>query len=261
MKLVKGLFIGLIILLLLAIGAVIAVALNLGQIVEEAVETHGPDVTSTPVELAGVSINLLGGGAELTGFDVANPPGFSQPSAVQADTLRLKVDPFSFRDGVLVIEDITIDGVKITAEQKGFTTNLQEIHKAVKQFAEAAGGGASSKQEAGSSDGEEIRFMVNNLYVANNTLSLVTENYGSYQLEIPALTRTGLDGGGAGLTPKELGVALLQPLLDEAEKKVKTRLKSLAKTEVEDKVKAKIEEQLDDETKSKVEALKNLFGR
>ena len=107
----------------------------------------------------------------------------------------------------------------------------------------------------------EPKFALNNLRFANNSMRLITENYGEYTLEIPELTRSQLNGDGSGLTIGELGVAILQPILDEAENAAKKKLKKVAKREVEDKLKEKLEKSLDDEQKGAINKLKGLFGR
>lgn len=262
MKAIKITFIVVSIVIVLVVGAVIAAVMNLGSIVEGAVEKHGPQVTQTPVNLQGVHINLFKGSAQLDGFEVANPAGFSSPYVFKANTFRVKIDPMSLQSEVIVIEDITIEGVSLVAEQKGLTTNIQTLLNSVKGFVGDAGDTPKSSQEENTSpQAFEPKFALNNLRFANNNLRLVTQKYGEYTLEIPELTRTQLNGNGNGLTIGELGVAILQPILDEAESVAKKKLKKVAKSEVEDKLKQKLEESLNDEQKGAVNKLKGLLGR
>lgn len=253
----------LLLIIILVVGAVFAVLANLNGIVKDAVETHGPEVTSTPVVLAGVDIGLLSGMTELTGFSVANPKGFSAAHAIKADVLRVKVDPMSITSGVIVIDDITVDGVNIVAEQKGLTTNLQELHNAIKRFTKAhgAGGGEETAEEEAGGSVSEPRFVLKNLRFANNAMQLITEKHGEYTLDIPTLERKNLGTEGQGLTAAELGVAIAKPLLDEAEESAKRRIKKLAKREVEDKLKEKLHEKVGEKGKKTIDKLKGLLGR
>lgn len=263
MKAIKITLMIVFIVVLLVVGGVFAILMNLGSLVEDAVETHGPEVTQTAVNLKGVNINLFKGMSELKGFEVANPKGFNSPYAFKADVFRVKIDPMSLKTDVIVIDDITIEGVSIVAEQKGLTTNIQALLDSVKQFANQSGGGADDKptQDDAQSSSFEPRFALNNLHFANNNMRLVTESYGEYALNIPDLSRSQLNGGGKGLTAGELGVAILQPILDEAEGVAKKKLKKVLKSEVEDKLKEKLEENLNEEQKGAINKLKGLFGR
>ena len=245
---------------LLVVGAIFAVLMNLEGIVEDAVETRGPEVTLTPVDLGGVNIKLFQGLAELNHFEIANPQGFTSPHAFKVDVLRVKVDPSSIRSGIIVLDDITLEGVSLIAEQKGLTTNIQELHDAIKKFTgrQAAGGPTNDTNTDGAK--QEPRFVLKHLSFKNNSMSLLTENYGSYTLDIPALERNNL-GGDQGLTASELAVAILEPILENAEQAAKAKLKKVAKSEVEDKVKAKLEEKLGVDSKATVNKLKGLLGR
>lgn len=245
---------------LLVVGVVFMVLINLEGIVEGAVETRGPEVTLTPVTLGGVNIKLLQGLAELNHFEVANPQGFTSPHAFKVDVLRVKVDPSGLRSGTIVLDDVTLEGFSLIAEQKGLTTNIQQLHDAIKQFTNRQASAASADNTNDAGEQQEPRFVLKHLSFKNNSMSLLTESYGSYTLDIPALERNNL-GGDKGLTASELAIAILEPILENAEKVAKAKLKKVAKSEVEDKVKAKLEETLGEDSKATVNKLKGLLGR
>jgi hypothetical protein len=261
MKAIKITFAIILVVTLLVVGGVVAVLLNLGTLVENAVVTHGPEVTSTPVNLEGVNISLFKGVAELNGFEVANPAEFTSPNAFKANVLRVRVDPKSLRSGTIVLEDITIDGMQIIAEQKGLKTNIQVLHEAVKRFARNNVGNAKANDEVTSGAVPEPRFILNNLVFINNSMTLITESYGDYTLDVPALTRSNLDGGGKGLTVAELGLAIFEPILEVAEESAKRKLKKVAKSQVEDKLKSRLESKLTPDSEEKIDKLKGLLGR
>lgn len=262
MKAIKVLLAVIFVVILLVVGGIFVALMNLNPLVEDAVTTYGPKVTQTPVKLSSVNINVWQGATEIKGFEIANPKGFSAPYVFKSDVFRVNIDPLSVTSDVIVINDITIDGVSLVAEQKGLTTNIQALIKSVQQFAPAdSSGGETPATAQESASTFEPRFILNNLRFANNDLQLITEKYGNYTVNIPELTRQNLTGGGKGLTPSELGVAILQPILDAAEKAAKQKLKDVAKKEVEDKLKNKLEEKLNDSQKDKIDKLKNLLGR
>ena len=103
-------------------------------LIKDFIEAQGPEITKTTVSMGGVDIGLLNGKGELNNFAIANPEGFTRPNAFSADRFLVDLDQTSLFDEVVVIENLVIDGIHITAEQKGLTNNIQTIIKSVNQF-------------------------------------------------------------------------------------------------------------------------------
>jgi hypothetical protein len=234
MKITK-VFGGIVVLFVLVlVGAGLYVFSNLNHLIKVAVERVGPAVTGTAVSLNKVNVEVTKGRGELQSFTVANPQGFDSAHLLRWDKIVLQIDPASVRSEVIVIKDIVIEGVNIIAEQKGLNTNLQEMLKKFKGDSSES----ASKEEAG----EEVRLMVEHIRFADNSISLVTEKLGNYDLKIPALKLNDLGDKATGLTPKELGKAILEPLIRQAKIAAETRIKWLAKEELAAKLKAKTDE-------------------
>lgn len=239
MKVIKWLGI-LIILLLLVIGGVAFYGLsNLNQLVKYGVETEGPKVTQTGVTLGGVDIKLLDGKGELSNFSIANPEGFSSPYLFKADKILLQVDPTQLTEPVKVIKEITIDGVDIVAEQKGLTTNIQVLLDNLPTSKDS-----SASTDEPSSESADVLLMIEKLNFINNSVTLKTEEYGEYKLELPAIVQNNIGSKNKGLTPVELGQAILKPFLDKAQNAAESKVKEVVKNEITDKAKAKAEEEL-----------------
>ena len=237
---------------LLAIGIIAYVYFNLNYLVKDAVETYGPQVTQTRVALRSVDIKPFDGKGELSNFVISNPEGFSGEHLLKADKITLQIDPLSVTKDVIVIKEMTIDGVNVLAVQKGMTTNLQELLKNFKQ-----GSSASDKTQAESKD---IRIIVEKLNFLNNSVSLSTESYGDYVVDLPAIAQTGLGSKTNGLTPKELGFAIMEPFVKRAKNSVETKLKAIVKEKVTDKAKAKIDAKVDEKKAEAKEKLKEKLG-
>lgn len=236
---------------------------NLNSLVKEGVETAGPQVTSTDVKLNKVDISLKDARAELYGFSVANPEGFKSTNAFSFDNIVFDIDPASLQTDVIVIDEMTISGVNITAEQKGMETNLQALLKLIEKNVGAGGSGNASSDSA--QDGPEIKLAVKKLAFTNNSVNLITEKYGEYGLTMPKIEAANLGSASNGLTPAQLGKAIAKPLLDQAKKTVEEKLKKVAEEQVKDKAEAKLKDALDeklsDKDKEKVDKLKGLFGK
>ncbi len=260
MKLIKYLLI-VICLLIVVIGGVIYWGLSdINNIVKKTVETVGPQVTHTSVQLGSADIHLTEGRGELLGLAVGNPEGFSNNKLFSIDSVVLDVDPSSFLNGVIVIDEITLDGAKLLAEHKNLAeTNLQALLNGMQ--------GSSTETTSSGSDGAEsnIRLAVKKLRVINNEVTLVSEKLGNYTLTLPPIEQNSIGDPAVGLTPDALGRAILKPILRNAEKAVKAKLKELAKAEVTDKAESKLKEKLNDsvseEDQQKLKDLKGLFGK
>lgn len=237
--------------LVLAVGVLLYLVNNINGIVKDVVESEGPKVTKTEVSLGGVNIQLREGRGELTDLVVANPPGFGSPEAFHANQLVLQIKPSSVVGDVIIIEEVVIKGVTVTAEQKGLTTNLQTILKSVQ---EGAGG---EEPASGESD---VRLMVEKLSFADSSLNLITEEYGSYPVDLPGLELNNLGSRENGLTPTQLGQAILEPALRQAWNAAQDRLQDAAQDKAEDKLKEKAREELGDDAEEKIEKLRGLLN-
>lgn len=261
MKVLKMLL-GIVVLLVVVIGGVLFWGLSdINNIVKKAVETVGPQVTHTSVTLTAADIQLTEGRGVLSGLTIGNPVGFSSANLFTIDKIVLDVDPASVLDGIIVIDEITLDGARLIAEHKNLAeTNIQALLKGMKST-------SSTSEPAPTDDtnGEDIRLIVKKLKVINNELSLVSEKLGNYTLPLPAIEQNNIGDPAVGLTPAELGSAILKPILRNAEKAAKAKIKSLAEDELkakaEDKLKEKLGDKISEGDQQKLKDLKGLFSK
>ena len=263
MKALKYFFIAIALIVAILVGVGIYVFSNLNQIIKEAVETVGPTVTKTEVLLEKVDVKVTDGRGQLNNFTIANPEGFSDANLFSLDNLVLQFNPKSVLDGdVIVIEEITVEGLKILAEQKGFNTNVQ----AMLDNLSSEGASESSSSET-SSEGSDVKLIIEKLKFAENDIQFLSENLGEYTLGLPSFELNNLGSKENGLTPEEMGVAILKPVLKQAEDAVKDKLEGLTREKLEEeleKQKAKVEEkveELKDDAESKLkDKLKDELG-
>ncbi len=215
------------------VAGVIYVLGNINQIVKEVVETVGPEVTQTSVTLRDVDIKLTKGSGELKHFVVGNPAGYSSPYLLKWDTIGVAIDPKSVRSDVVVINDVTVKGVNIKVEQKGLSTNVQALLDNLPK-SDKKGGGAN-----GGTSSEEVLLALKHLTFSGNSIELITEKWGSYRLDMPNFELANLGDSQNGLTPEQLGKAILKPLLKQAQQTAEQRLKSVTKEKLEAKLKEK----------------------
>ncbi len=253
MKVFKVVLVVIGLIVVLAVGAFVYLLNNINDIVKDVIESEGTRVTQTAVTVGSVDIQLREGRGELRGLVIANPEEFSADEAFRADQLVLQIKPTSIAGDVIIIEDVVISGVTVTAEQKGLTTNLQTLLKSVQ---EAAG----SSSEETTTEGNDIRLMIEKLRFADSSVNLITENHGTYPIKLPGLEQSNIGNAETGLTPAQLAKAILEPALRQAYKAAEDRLKEEAKDRAEEKLKEKAREELGDDAEEKVRRLKGLLN-
>ncbi len=253
MKAFKYLSIVVLLVIALAIGGLIYLFSNLNQIIKETVETVGPQVTETSVLLDAVDVKPQKGRGELNDFIIANPSGFSRKNIFELDKLVLQFKPESVLDDVIVIDEITVKGLLVTAEQKGATTNIQELLKTLESH---AGGEASSSESE--SSGESVKLIIKKFDFSDNALDFVTEKFGSFKLDLPSFQLNDIGQKENGLYPAELGPAIIKPLLKQAQNAIKDKYSEITKEKLKQEFN-KQKEALKEKAKEKEAELKEDF--
>ncbi|MFL0809332.1 MAG: AsmA family protein [Agarilytica sp.] len=257
MKTIKIFLTIIVLLAALIAGVVFYIFNNINQLVKEAVETHGPSVTQTQVELRDVDIKLIEGSGELNNFVVRNPKGFSDEHILRWDKIGIAIDPASIKTDVIHLTNVAIEGVNIRVEEKNFKTNVQALLKNLPKEESASSGSGGSVAE--NEPSTEPLLALKHLSFKNNSIDLITEKFGSVSLEIPSFELHDLGSPESGLTPEELGKAILEPLLKRAQKSVEKRILDLAAGDLDEKLKEKKEE-LEQELEEKKDSLKQDVG-
>ncbi len=112
-------------LIIFVVPAVYFTAYNFNNLVKKAVEDIGSDSLQTEVRLATVDISLSEAKARLSGLTIHNPPGFSAENVITLNDVQFDLNPQAILDKTIDISEIAINGMQVTAEQKGATTNVQ----------------------------------------------------------------------------------------------------------------------------------------
>lgn len=232
---------------------------NMGSLIKYAVETSGPGLTKTAVSLNGAEVDLAGGSARLDGFQVGNPQGFDSDYLFNLGSMLLEIDTTSLRNEVIVLQNLSIDGIEVQVEQKGSRLNLWQLQKNL------ASGSTESDARAETSGGREQKFMIENLHFAAGRIKFISDEFGETELRLPTLTVEDLGDRTQGLTAEQLGVAILTPLLNNAKKAVETELKGKLGDNIEATIKEKLGEGWSDKIndsqsiENAKQRLKNLF--
>ena len=77
------------IILAIILGTVLAVGMTIDGIVESGIEDSGSDLLKTEVEVDDIDISLLGSSADMDGFIVYNPKGFTDGAAISLNEIEI----------------------------------------------------------------------------------------------------------------------------------------------------------------------------
>ncbi len=238
------------------IGVVIVSVLvlqNLDAIIKQVIEDVGSDVVGTPVTVSEVKFTLTDGRGEIYGLSIANPPGFQSDKAFEMDEIALQVSPASLTGPVIIIDEIKVDGARLTAEQKGATTNLSALLDGMNT--------TSSDEPAPEPSGEptDVRLALKQFSFTNSSAALETAQYGGKTLDMPGIRLSDIGDEQTGLTPEQLASEMLSSVIRQAEKAVKDYLEDLVKDAAKEEVNKALDEKIGAENREKLEGLKGLM--
>lgn len=249
MKAVK-IILSVLVALIVVVAIVVFIGLkNLNSLVEMAIESVGPQVTQTDVQVDRVNIELTEGRGSIYGLTIANPEGFSDAPIFLMDQVSLEIQPSSLTEKVVVIREILVDGARLNGEHQGIAEiNLRQMLNNIKS--------AEPEPPKDTTASPDVRFMVEKLSVTGATINLSSPEFGEQQLDMKDIQLSDLGDREQGLTPAELARAILTPILDQARARVEQEVKDRASDELKQKLKEKISE--DDQ--QKVDQLRSLLG-
>lgn len=203
MKLLKLAVLGLVVLL---IGGYFVVAYALGSVVKAGVNSFGPKLTQTKVELAGANLSPLTGSGTLSGLAVGNPKGWSEGNAFFLGKVHVDVEPMSIFGDHVVINEITIDQPEFAYETKIFSSNIKDLLKNIEQFTGSGGKAAETK------DGKPIKFVVKKFRMTNAKATLGTA-VAALPVPLPPLSLDDVGVAEGGITADQLAGVIMQNVL------------------------------------------------
>jgi len=200
----KKTLIGISVLALLIVVAAVMMLGSLDSIVETAIEETGSKTIKSKVQLDSAKIQLVDAKGSLNGLSIANPSGFSNHHALKIGTISLTLDPENSTTDTIVIKEVVINQPVINYEPGSNGSNFDAISRNSKS------GSAQTADESANSP----RIIIDNLYIRNGTVAVVSELLGDKKLQAPLsdihLRNIGKRGGGA--TPEEIARQIIASL-------------------------------------------------
>lgn len=224
---------------LVAVAAVVVLG-QLGRLIEEGVEEHGPPLTGTEVSLGGASVSIFDGSGALTDLRIGNPEGYSDDRAFDLGRIAIVIDPKSVASDVVHIRSLVVDGPKLLAEfDPSGKNNLKTILNHVKA---AAGGGGAKKGSAG---GGGKRMIIDEFRFENaEARALAPSLKLDKTLKLPpvVLRNLGAKQGGAGAA--DIANQILRPIVDATVAAATKEYVDAQRGKLEDKAKDKAQDEL-----------------
>lgn len=220
------------------IGAfVLYVSLQLDSIVEGLIEDYGSAATQTPVQVAGVAIDLSEASGTISNLTVGNPESFSG-NAIEMKNFSLTLDPASLATDTIVIRELMVRGARLNILQQADGNNLREISRNL------------GKQQSGDSGDDQAagkRLIIDRFTLEGASASLSAPDFDEVrEVTLPTVTVRDIGRASNGATGAEVAEQVLRPVINQA-------LESAAVQALKDEASDQLEEVMD-------KVLEGIFG-
>ena len=175
---------GLLVLLLLLLFLVGVIWVS--PVVKKAVEVYGPEVLGAEVKMEDVDVGFVRGVAKIDGLVVANPEGYKEPIAIQAETLKISLQMRSVFSDTVVINDILLDSPVISYEKHKGVNNLVQLQKNAVAWADSLSDG--EKKES------STKVIIKRFRIKNGTLRVKLPALPAVPIKLADIERNDIGG-------------------------------------------------------------------
>jgi len=256
----KGLGIFAVLLLLIA-GAAWYMLSGAGDFIRTQIEQQGSKYLGTTVSVFNVELALTEGRMTISDLDIKNPQGFSNEDAFSVDAITLDL-------GEVIKEPYVIQTISINAPEILYEVDASGQGNLIAIKNNLAANLPKTKNEPAAKDAANPLMIVENVTVSNVRLKLNFENLSTgdlniktkaYEVRLPTFN-AGSIGKPNGLPADQVGVAVVNAMLDNviaaAKAEAKKRLAEEAKKKINEEL-DKQKEKLADKAKDKLKGLFN----
>lgn len=219
---------------------VLIITLLLGRIVKAGVNTYGPQITGTEVQLADASVSIIGGSATLSGLRIGNPSGWGDGDLASLGHIHLDLDPMSLMGETIVIEDLDIAAPVFRYEAKSGTSNVNELLAYVEKAIGAMGGdGSASEPDAPPEETGEAAatsIAVGHFGLRGGKVTIILPDR-TIEATLPDIDMRDLGSPEQGLTPGQLSMQISKRVLTDI---ATVAAKALVQQQVEKSIGGKI---------------------
>lgn len=202
----------------------------LDAFVSHGVGKVGGRLTGTELTMDGADLFLLSGSGSIKNLLVANPAGYSKPSAFEIGKICVGLRPESVFQDMLRISEIRVLSPQINFEGTMDTNNLVDILKNVEVI---LGNSNSPPTDAAQAPGK--RMHVDDLWITGARLNVSAATLGASPqiLTLPDIHLTSLGTSTNGITSAELAKIVLDRLTQDAKDAMASNLADLGARQAE----------------------------
>jgi hypothetical protein len=187
---------------------------NLDGLVKGAIQSFGSEATRTRVSVSDVKLSLETGEARISGLNVRNPDGFSDPNIFELSMISVKIDTTSLNQNPIVIEEIIISAPSVIYEiNKSGTSNVDLLKNNLSQSA----GGTDSD-----GGGNELKMIIRKLLIEGGKAKVRIAELGDAQqtISLPTIQITDVGKKSGGATAAEVAQIISSKLLGNVKNSV-----------------------------------------
>ncbi len=192
---------------------------SLGAIVKAAVDNALPAITGTPCSLGLCVFNPISGSLTINNLEIGNPDGYGEKNAFELKHLRVAVEVGSLFSDTIVVDDITVEGMRVAMETKTLTeTNLTDIKSNVDKVLKGEEKKEGEQKEESAEGGEEgeaapgKKIIIRHIHFADNFVALGVGGH-SAPIPMPDFTVEGVGEKEGGVEPVDAAIIILEDII------------------------------------------------
>jgi uncharacterized protein involved in outer membrane biogenesis len=199
------------ILVALVLVTVIVIGVYLGQIVKKVVNTYGPQLTQTTVNVDTVTLSLLTGSASIKDLVIGNPQGYKSANAISVGKIAVGVDPTTVLANKVVVRSLRLESPSINFEGGLSGNNLSQIMDNVDSSGSKSGPVSTNATTAPAS---QRKLEVDDLVIsgAKADVLITSPVQREVNLTLPDIHLTDLGKGDEGITGADLTKQVLNAI-------------------------------------------------
>lgn len=208
----KKIGIALLVVVLAVAGGVLWLSGNVDRLLRDAIVEYGSAMTRASVSVDAVKISASGEGT-ITGLVIGNPQGFKTAHAMKLKEFTVAIDPATLASDVVTIKKIAIVAPAVIYEKGDSMTNFDAIQKNIADYL-----GPSNQDD--SSPGKKL--IVEELTIKNSKaeVSAAFMDGNTVSVDLPDITLRNIGKDRGGVTPGELGQAIVGAMKKQLSKSV-----------------------------------------
>ncbi|HEY0943865.1 MAG TPA: hypothetical protein VGD81_01315 [Opitutaceae bacterium] len=191
----------------LVVVALLVATFFLGGIVKKGVNTVGPRITLTKVELEGARISPLSGEGTLSGLLVGNPQGWTSDRAFYLGKVHVDVEPGSLLGDHIVVNEVIIEQPQFVYETKIVSSNIKDLLNNIEKST-----GSGQKPVAETKEGAPLKFEVKTFRLSGGQVTLGV-GPAAITVPMPPVSLDNLGTKEGGITADQLAGAIMRNVL------------------------------------------------